>query len=166
MPGRPGPVRHQRSLVQNSDSLFSSSLFFSLAALSTRRALPLNSRPFRFRMALRAVSWSWYSQKPYPFGFPVSLSYTNLHSKRRAITTEGSPQLGVSKHPCRAPRYPCSAPMALNRARLGCRETAGPAVDSACPRCSAWALSPALNAEHGPVSPAPRGPRPRSPVPA
>lgn len=49
---------------QKANSLLSSSLFFSLAALSTRRARPLNSRPLRLRMALSAVSWSWYSQKP------------------------------------------------------------------------------------------------------
>lgn len=72
--------------------LFSSSLFFSLAALSTRRARPLNSLPFRFRMALRAVSWSWYSQKPYPFGFPVSLSYTNLSTRKG-----NNPHLRLSK---------------------------------------------------------------------
>lgn len=63
-PKRPEPAQHHFSPLPNRDSLFSSSLFFSLAALSTRRALPLNSRPLRFRMALRAVSWSWYSQKP------------------------------------------------------------------------------------------------------
>uniref|UniRef100_A0A2M4C785 Putative secreted protein n=1 Tax=Anopheles marajoara TaxID=58244 RepID=A0A2M4C785_9DIPT len=37
---------------------------FSVHALSTRSARPPNSYPFRFRIALWAVSWSLYSQNP------------------------------------------------------------------------------------------------------
>merc|ERR1712227_876665 len=49
-------------------------LLFSVHALSTLRVLPAISTPFRFLMADKAVSWSLYSQNPYPMGFPVSLS--------------------------------------------------------------------------------------------
>lgn len=54
-------------------------LDFSVQALSTRRDRPPISYPLRFRIALRAVSWSLYSQKPYPLGLPVSRSNTNLN---------------------------------------------------------------------------------------
>ena len=66
-------------------SPFISSLFFSEAALSTRKALPFSSYPFKFLIALRAVSWSLYSQKPYPLGFPVSRSNTSLKTNKKVI---------------------------------------------------------------------------------
>lgn len=53
-------------------------LDFSVQALSTRNVRPPISYPFKFRIALNAVSWSLYSQKPYPFGLPLSRSNTNL----------------------------------------------------------------------------------------
>lgn len=51
---------------------------FSVQALSTRSVRPPISYPFKFRIALKAVSWSLYSQKPYPFGLPLSRSNTSL----------------------------------------------------------------------------------------
>lgn len=51
----------------------------SESAKSIRKGRPPTSTLLRFRTADAAVSWSENSQNPYPLGFPVSRSNTNLN---------------------------------------------------------------------------------------
>ena len=67
-------------------------LIFSFWAASfpiagpTLSGLPLYSTLFRFLTQLSAVARSWYSMNPYPFGFPVSRSWTSLKKCDRKVS--------------------------------------------------------------------------------